>query len=216
MALKKSKQKHKSKKFKLTPTQQLFAATGLFALSAFLSSSVELTNFEISIFRFFHNLPEFLHPFFFFITQLGSIFMLGAVVVLYLYKKHYHIVIRLLMSGTLAYLLTGFAKDIWGRARPNDILLDVTSLDYIVRGPGFPSGHMALATAMSFTVAYYLPKNLRIIVPIWVIGVGMSRMYLGIHFPLDIIGGFAIGWASYAVFRHVRFYDLGRRKKTTS
>jgi membrane-associated phospholipid phosphatase len=33
-------------------------------------------------------------------------------------------------------------------------------------------------------------------------------MYLGVHTPLDIVGGFAIGWGAYALFRHVRLYDV--------
>ena len=91
-------------------------------------------------------------------------------------------------------MITGVAKDLWGRARPNELLLDVVNLDYIVRGPGFPSGHMALATALAFTIGHYLPKKYHWVPIVWIVGVGLSRMYLGIHAPLDIVGGFAIGW----------------------
>jgi membrane-associated phospholipid phosphatase len=124
------------------------------------------------------------------------------------------VLLRLLLTATLAYQLSGFAKDIWGRARPTEILANVLNLDYVVRGPGFPSGHMALATAMALTVGLYLPRKYQWIVPVWIIGVGLSRMYLGIHAPLDIAGGFAIGWLSYALFRHVRLQDIrfGKRR----
>lgn len=172
-----------------------------------------MTGWEISLFQSIYNLPDFLRPVFLVITQTGSIYMLGLLLVLYLIKKHHHIVLRLLFTGTLAYLVTGVAKDLWGRARPNEILIDVVNLDYVVRGPGFPSGHTAMAAALALALMHYLPKRYRWIVPVWIVGVGLSRVYLGVHAPLDILGGFAIGWASYALFRHVRFYDIKFGKK---
>jgi glycosyltransferase 2 family protein len=198
---------------KINSTTQLFFALALFTLAAFLSGVRPIPNWEIDLFQSIYNLPSFLRPLFIVITQFGSIYILGLLLIIYLFKKHYHIVLRLLMTGTLAYLVSGFAKDIWGRARPSELLLDVTSLDFIVRGPGFPSGHMALATALALTLGHYMPQKYYWLVPVWIIGVGLSRMYLGIHFPLDIIGGFAIGWGSYALFRHVRLYDISFPKR---
>ncbi|MBW3568903.1 phosphatase PAP2 family protein [Candidatus Parcubacteria bacterium] len=194
------------------PTIHLALAIGLFIIAVASSRFKDVASWEISVFNFMYNLPNFWRPVFFAITQLGSIHMLALLVIFYLIKKHHHIVIRLLMSGTLAYLLAGFAKDIWGRGRPTEFLLDIVSLDYVVRGPGFPSGHTALATALALTIGHYLPRKYRWIVAVWIIGVGLSRMNLGIHFPIDIIGGFAIGWASYAIFKHVRLYDVRFRK----
>lgn len=207
--------KHSLKKIKINPTYQLLLAILFFSVSAYATLSVDISNLEISVFSFFYGLPGWLQPFFFIITQLGSIITLGVLLIIYLLKQNYHIVIRLLMTGTLAYLLAGVAKDIWGRARPNDILADVANLDYIVRGPGFPSGHMALATALGLTLAYYLPSY-RWLFFVIILLVGVSRMYLGVHFPLDILGGFAIGLGSFALFRHVRLQDISHRKKKTS
>src|SRR5690606_33841460 len=113
--------------------------------------------------------------------------------ILFLAKKKFSVVVRLLMTGLMAYLASGFAKDIWGRIRPNEFLPDVINRDYIVWGPGFPSGHVALATALALVVNDLLPKQLRWLTWFFIISVGLSRMYLGIHAPLDIVGGFAIG-----------------------
>lgn len=195
------------------PTVQLIAAIILFIISVQLSRDASVPDWEVSLFRAVYDLPDFLRPIFFVITQFGSVLVLGLLLLLYFFRRRYHIVLRLLMTGTLAYLVSGLAKDMWGRIRPTEFLVDVINLDYIVRGPGFPSGHMALATALAFTVGHYLPKKYRWIVPVWIIGVGLSRMYLGIHFPLDILGGFAIGWGSYALFRHVRLYDISYPRK---
>ncbi len=203
--------------YKIPSTLQVILALGLFGIALLASRGPQLSTWEADIFWAIYRLPEFLYPFFYAVTQLGSIYVLGGLLVFYLFRQRYHIVIRLLMVGTMAYLLAGFAKNLWGRARPHELLEGVTTLDFI-QGPGFPSGHVALAVALALTVAYYLPRTYYWVPIIWITGVALSRMYLGVHVPLDLLGGIAIGWLSYALFRHVRIYNiepLQRRPKPT-
>lgn len=176
-----------------------------------MSRELTISSLEENIFLAVYNLPDWLNPFFFIITQFGSIYVFFALVVFYVFKKHYHVVIRLLMAGTLAYLLSGFAKGLVGRERPAELLSDIVTFD-VIQGPGFPSGHVALAVALAFTIGHILPRKYHWIPVVWIIGVSLSRMSLGVHLPLDILGGFAIGWFSYALFRHVHIYDVARAK----
>lgn len=208
--------KIKNTTFKFTPTWQLVSAILLFVSAVLISRGQNMTTFEQDIFMFVYGWSSQLHPFFITVTQLGGIYMLGLLVAVYLVIKKYHIVIRLLLTGLLAYLAAGVAKDLWGTDRPFEYLLNVTSLEYLVRGPAFPSGHMALATALAFTVGHYLDKRYRWILVIALVGVGLSRIYLGVHAPIDLVGGFAIGWASYALFRHVRMQDMTISHKKSS
>lgn len=191
---------------RITPTQQIGLAAALFAAATLLSRDSGVSRWEADVFEAVYSLPGSLHPLFFFITQLGSIYIFFILIGFYIIKKHHHIVIRLLMTGTLAYLLSGFAKSIWGRGRPQELLTNIITLD-VHQGPGFPSGHTALAVALAFTIGHYLPRKYHWIPVVWIIGVALSRMYLGVHLPLDIVGGFALGWLSYALFRHVRIHD---------
>lgn len=207
--------KQKPLYMRASPTLQIILATLLFFVSMQLSRGKTLPQWESNVFNFFYGLPEQLYPFFYIATQFGSIYVLGALLVIYLFRQHYHIVLRLLLTGTLSYLLAGFAKGIWGRARPEEFLTDIITLD-VTQGPGFPSGHTALAVALALTMGHYLKRQYHWIVAVWIILVGISRMYLGVHLPLDIIGGFAVGWFSYAIFRHVRIYDVARKKKPSN
>lgn len=202
----KVKNKKPTKKY-LNPTVQLVAAVLLFVAATIASRGVDLSLAEEKLFYIVYNMPAIFYPLMLTITQLGSVYILGILVVIYAYKRHYHIVLRLLLTGALAYLLAGLGKSLWGRGRPHEFFTDVFTLDYF-QGAGFPSGHVALATALALTMGHYLPRKYHWVPVACIIGVALSRMYLGVHLPLDIIGGFALGWISYALFRHVRIYDI--------
>lgn len=199
---------------RLSLQYQLTAAVLLFILATVASRGTSITPIEEAIFRNTYNLPDFLHPVFYVITQFGSIYIFFFLVAMYFAKKKIHIVIRLLMTGSLAYLLSGFAKSLLGRGRPEEFFSDIAHLDTI-HGPGFPSGHTALAVALALTIGHYLKRQYHWIPVIWIVLVGASRMYLGVHLPLDLIGGFAIGWFSYILFRHVRIYDIVRKRQNS-
>lgn len=197
----------------IPPTTQVIAATVLLVLTVLLSRDAILPQWEIDVFNAIHGWPDFLYPLFYIVTQLGSIYALGVLLIFYLARKHHTVVVRLLMTGTLAYLLAGFIKSLWGRARPHELLDGIVTLDYI-QGPGFPSGHTTLAVALALTVGHYLPRAYHWVIAAWIIGVALSRIYLGVHLPMDVVGGFAVGWFAYAIFRHVRIYDtaLGQKR----
>lgn len=191
---------------KISPSQQMWLALALFAAATLMSREKVISSLEENIFLATYNLPEWISPISYLITQLGSIYALLLLAAFYTLRKKHRILIRLLMSGTLAYLLAGFAKGIVGRERPVELLSNIVMLD-VIQGPGFPSGHVALATALAFTIGHVLTKKYHWIPVVWIVGVAFSRMNLGVHLPLDLVGGFAIGWFAYAVFRQVRIYD---------
>ncbi len=192
---------------------QLLMAIVLFALAAFLTSKNHVYGWEEWLFTTIYGWSDALLLPFVIITQAGNVFVFFALAAALLLKKYHAIVIRLLMSGLLSYLLAGVAKDLVGRGRPLELLSDIVYRDYIVRGAGFPSGHTALATAVALVIGAHLPKRYQWLVPAIIIGVALSRIYLGVHLPLDVVGGFAIGWGSVALFRNVQLRTIKKRKR---
>jgi membrane-associated phospholipid phosphatase len=91
--------------------------------------------------------------------------------------------------GIVTLGIVGITKVLVGRPRPFGLL----QRDIYVTGYGFPSGHTALATALALSVYPWLPKKFRWLAWVWIALVAFSRLYLGVHAPLDIIGGFVIG-----------------------
>lgn len=198
----------KTSRYNLNATQQLALALLLFVVSVAASRSADMHNWEVSLFSRIYNWPDLLLYPLFIVTQIGSIFFFGACLGILLLTRRYAVATKLLVAGSIAYLASGLAKSLWGRARPTEVIQGIINRDYTVFGPGFPSGHTALATATILVLAGLLPKKLRIFAFVLIILVGLSRIYLGIHAPLDILGGFAIGFGAVALVNHLQIKDI--------
>lgn len=67
---------------------------------------------------------------------------------------------------------------------------------------GFPSGHVSVTAALALGLAWTSRARWPLAAAAaWVAAMALSRMYLGRHFPADVLGGSALGAAAYAVAR---------------
>jgi undecaprenyl-diphosphatase len=121
--------------------------------------------------------------------------------------------IEILASLTATALATGALKIAINRQRPyQKYPFDIFPYDGAENGQSFPSAHTSLsfATATSLSLIY---KKWYVTVPafVWATGVGYSRLYLGQHYPSDVIVGAAVGTAG-AYAGHWLNKKLFRRK----
>jgi len=140
------------------------------------------------------------------VTALGgttTIFMITAAVVFYLLIQKQYEFMWLILIATIGGAILSFGlKELFARQRPPLIyhLLTVKSLS-------FPSGHAMMSSVVYLTQGALLAKvrsnkNLRVyillVAIILVFLIGISRIYLGVHYPTDVLAGWSVGlaWAS--------------------
>jgi undecaprenyl-diphosphatase len=97
------------------------------------------------------------------------------------------------VAATLtASVAVGALKDVFERARPPEADPGLGSLVAIPSNPSFPSGHAATAFAAATAIALLSPRMRPYALGI-AAAVALSRIYLRVHFPLDVVAGAALG-----------------------
>jgi uncharacterized protein (TIRG00374 family) len=154
---------------------------------------------ELYLFRFFNSLPGYLTPIFILISVFGTIGFVFVATLVTLFRKHYAHSIKFLLAGVLAWIVTKWLKTYEFRQRPSEILPNVQLRENLDSVIGYPSGHAAVATALG-TIAYlYTPKRFHKYITWMIVLVCVSRLFLGMHLPIDVIGGFGVGLAISSV-----------------
>tara|TARA_B100000686_G_C16664435_1_gene902803 strand:- start:63 stop:932 length:870 start_codon:yes stop_codon:yes gene_type:complete len=95
--------------------------------------------------------------------------------------------------------LNQYLKILFDTARPFDIdqaLLRLENVDRESLGSGFPSGHAQSAATFWGLASIYIQKRVfTVMAVVVVLAIAYSRMYLGLHLPVDVVGGLLIGLA---------------------
>ena len=131
---------------------------------------------------------------------------LYAAVIYFFFKKYgrsgFLILIMAVASIALAdQISSGVIKDMVGRLRPshNPEFTQVIHLVFERRGGlyGFVSSHAANSFAFAmFTLLLFRERWYTIFILVWAVIVSYSRIYLGLHYPGDILGGAVVGLLS--------------------
>ena len=134
-------------------------------------------------------------------THLGN-GAVAAMVVLIISPFRRDLTIRTALAMILAGILVHILKDYLSLPRPPALFGDsVRVLGPKLMGKSFPSGHTATAFALAFSLSGSVDRRTLRTVLIMAVLVGISRVYVGAHFPVDAAFGALVGWASAAAIR---------------
>jgi undecaprenyl-diphosphatase len=159
------------------------------------------------------------------ITTLGN----GAVLVVlvlaccvFLWQTRHRWSVYLLILGTLGgKILNDLLKEFFDRPRPS-VVVHVDT----VSSMSFPSGHAMVSLIVYGSVAYLvgrLEPTSRLRTTTWVFAaiiilmIGISRMYLGVHYPSDVIAGFIAGaaWLAFVASTMTALQFFASRRPET-
>lgn len=189
-----------------------------FCLMAFLVTVDKIVHFDswvIGIVQGFESpIVTQIMGFFTFIGSTPAVIVLCLLIIFFLYKILHHrselILFIIVVAGTP--ILNFFLKGFFQRARP-----DLHRLIEI-GGYSFPSGHAMNAFTVYGILTFLLWRHifnptgrgvLILFSVIMIAAIGVSRIYLGVHYPSDVIGGyFASGfWLAISIWIFQRYKD---------
>ena len=150
------------------------------------------------------------------ITMLGDSgwFWIALSLLLMVPRRTRWIGITSLAAIVIGALITNVTlKNLVARTRPYEVVEGLVLLIEKQRDYSFPSGHTCASFAAAGVYWRMLPKKFGIPLVILAAMIAFSRLYVGVHYPTDVLAGLLIGlFAAWAV-RHMQKYVRSHRKK---
>ena len=140
------------------------------------------------------------------ITNLANMYwLIGTSVILLIFLKNKKTGIRIAINLGLSALVNFTIKQIIQRPRPvGHRIIDES-------GYSLPSGHSMVSMAFYGFLIYLIYKNVKnkylktvliVLLTILIISIGVSRIYLGVHYVSDVLAGFLVAIAYLVIFIH--------------
>jgi undecaprenyl-diphosphatase len=157
------------------------------------------------------------------VTTLGSSIFLAPLIIVtlatLLVRRDRRGVVHLIVASLGVWALESVTKGLVARARPTEVepLVKVSGFSY-------PSGHSLATAALCLTIALIAASHLRTraakVAPIagaalLVLLVALSRVYLGVHYPSDVLSGISLG-TSWALTLAAAVAAIGGARRATS
>lgn len=191
-----------------------------------------MSNLNETFFRLFHGLLDlfpWLEPLIAFGTKplgagplaaLDSLVIAAAFLTLFLYydgvpgflnvsKFTWRKIAVISLTGVIALSVASLAKDLFLVARPYVQLHDIQPLFQLGMYDSFPSGHATFFAALAVAVWHY-HHRLGFLYMLAAVVIGISRIVAGVHFPVDIIAGLALGGGGAWIMMKVFFSLKGK------
>ncbi|HAX50839.1 phosphatase PAP2 family protein [Muricomes intestini] len=158
-----------------------------------------------------HIRQDWMTPFWIFITSLGNKgwFWLAVSALMLIPRRTRKIGIMALLALSIGFLITNLAlKNLVARIRPYETVEGLKLLIARQSDFSFPSGHACASFAAASVYFRKLPQKWGISAVVLAALIAFSRLYVGVHYPTDVLAGAVIGiWAAWAAIHLVEYIE---------
>ena len=169
---------------------------GVLLLSAIPVHADSISSTEKRVFRAVNDLPSAIYPVpAWLFMQLGNFLVVPITALVALAFRRFRMAATIAVAGMGTYVLAKVVKHFVERGRPRIFVNDVHIYGAPAGGLGYVSGHVAVICALTVAAWPYVSRRARIALVALAAIVGLLRMYVGAHLPLDIVGGAGLGVA---------------------
>lgn len=162
-------------------------------------------------------ISDYVTPIAKFITNFGgAIYLIGIATILFIVIKNKRIGIAIISNLVVVTILNQLLKRILQRPRPEEFRIINES------GYSFPSGHSMISMAFYGFLIYLIYKNVKnkylkwsfvTVLGILIISIGISRIYLGVHYTSDVLAGFLIAISYLVIYTGIiNKFLLGKKE----
>ncbi len=181
----------------------LLAQRGLFTLlSIFALVTLSLIwsagqRIDIKIFTFMNTrlYPGWLDRIMWFATQLGNMLAAFIAALLFFLLSDRRLSLEIVFGTLTLWLLVEIIKTLTDRERPFLSLENTRVIGWQEKGDSFPSGHTSQTFFLVMLFAQHFQLGFGVIVALYMLAVlvGFTRIYVGAHYPRDVLAGMVLG-----------------------
>lgn len=169
----------------------------LLSLSLIWSTGQKIDSWAFLVFNLRGTRPTWLDRVMLGFTQLGNgIAVLGLALILYLINERL-LAYELALGALSLWLVVELVKFLAHRSRPFIGLTQTRIVGYQAIGRSFPSGHTSQAFFMATLITQGFHSSAWVVILLYAgaLLVGITRMYVGAHYPRDVLAGAILGSA---------------------
>lgn len=167
----------------------------LLAVSLVWTAGQRIDMYVFSFFNLHGRRPRWLDRTMLIVTEFGNGVVTLAIAIIFYFAVNHILAYKYILGTLTLWLIVEYMKLMIRRARPYTSLSTARVVGAPARGKSFPSGHTSQAFYTATMLATYFNVGLLLGLPLYFLAllVGITRMYMGMHYPRDVLAGAILG-----------------------